>query len=258
MKHLLNTIYVTTQGAFLNREGETVVVRVEQETKLQVPVASLEGIVCICGVGFTPQLMELCAEKGVSISFLTEQGNFMARITGPVSGNILLRKEQYRRADNPAGSAALARSFVLGKVSNCRAVLLRSARDSGDAGNTEALTKCSDYLWNILSQLKREENMESIRGKEGEAGHAYFFVFDRLIVAQKEGFSFRERTRRSTMSTRSFLLSIPCLRTIARARASLSGSIRRRDIYMPTVQAGRAWRWISWRSSGRSSLTVLC
>jgi CRISPR-associated protein Cas1 len=207
MKHLLNTLYVTTQGAWLNREGETVVVRVEQETKIQVPVAALEGVVCIGGAGFSPPLMELCAERGVSVSFLTEQGRFLARVNGPVSGNILLRKEQYRQADDPVKAANLARSFVIGKIANCRTVLLRAARDSGNPEDVEAFTKCADYLWRIVERLRDESDLETVRGKEGEAGHAYFSVFDRLIVAQKEGFFFKERSRRPPLDNSNALLS---------------------------------------------------
>jgi CRISP-associated protein Cas1 len=207
MKHLLNTLFVTTPGAWLCKEGETVMVRVEEETKLQVPAAVLEGIVCIGGVGFSAPLMELCSEKGVCISFLSESGQFMARVDGPVSGNILLRKEQYRRAEAPIKSAALAKAFVLGKVANCRSVLLRAARESEGENSTE-LTKCADYLWNILEKLRREEaDLETVRGKEGEAGHAYFTVFDRLIVAQKNGFFFKGRSRRPPLDSVNALLS---------------------------------------------------
>jgi CRISPR-associated protein Cas1 len=207
MKHLLNTLFITTPGAWLNREGETIVVRVEQETKLQLPAVALEGIVCIGGAGFTPPLMELCAEKGISVSFLTEQGRFLARVQGPVSGNILLRKEQYRRAEDPVKTIALAKSFILGKVANCRAVLLRAGRETASEENSAAFAKCSDYLWRIIEQVRQADDLEMVRGKEGEAGHAYFSVFDRLIVAQKEGFVFKERSRRPPLDPVNALLS---------------------------------------------------
>jgi CRISPR-associated protein Cas1 len=207
MKHLLNTLYVTTPGAYLCREGETVIVRVEQETKIQVPFSALEGIVCIGGAGFTPPLMEGCAEKGVSISFLTEQGRFMSRVSGPVSGNILLRKEQYRRTDDPFKRMEIARAFVLGKIANCRTVVLRAARDNTNSDDAEAFRKCADYLQNVIDQTSRTSDIDSIRGKEGEAGYAYFSVFDRLIVAQKNGFFFRERSRRPPLDNVNALLS---------------------------------------------------
>lgn len=207
MKHLLNTLFITTQGAWLSREGETIVVRVEQETKLQMPAVALEGIVCIGGAGFTPPLMELCAEKGIGVSFLTEQGRFLGRVQGPVTGNILLRKEQYRRAEDPVKTAALAKSFVLGKVANCRAVLLRAGRETASEENCSAFAKCADYLCRIIEQVRQADDLEMIRGKEGEAGHAYFSVFDRLIVAQKDGFVFRERSRRPPLDPVNALLS---------------------------------------------------
>ena len=147
MKHLLNTLFVTTPGAYLSKEGETVVVRVEHETKLQVPTVALEGIVCLGGVGFSPPLMELCADNGVTISFLTEQGRFLARVNGPVSGNILLRKEQYRRADDAEKTTALAQGFVLGKLANCRAVLLRAVRDGAEIEAGNALNTSNFTVW---------------------------------------------------------------------------------------------------------------
>jgi CRISP-associated protein Cas1 len=208
MRHLLNTLFVTTPGAYLCREGETVLVRFEEQTKLQVPAAVLEGIVCIGGVGFSAPLMELCADKNVCISFLRESGQFMARINGPASGNILLRKEQYRKADNLLETAQLAKVFVLGKIANCRGIIQRAARETSDVENSLALTKCSGCLSDIIEKLRREEpEIESIRGKEGEAGHAYFSVFDRLIVAQKDGFRFNGRSRRPPLDNINALLS---------------------------------------------------
>jgi CRISPR-associated protein Cas1 len=207
MRHLLNTLFVTTPGAYLSKEGETVVVRVEHETKLQVPTVALEGIVCLGGVGFSPPLMELCADSGVTISFLTESGRFLARVNGPVSGNILLRKEQYRRSDDAEKTTVLAQTFVLGKLANCRAVLLRAVRDGADAEAGNALTQCADYLKNIIGQVRRETDVESVRGKEGQAGHAYFSAFDKLIVSQKDGFAFKERSRRPPLDNVNALLS---------------------------------------------------
>jgi CRISP-associated protein Cas1 len=100
MKKLLNTLFVTTQGSYLSKEGETVVVKVEKEVKVRIPIHTLSGIVCFGNVSMSPFLMGFCAEKDVSVSFLTEYGRFLARIKGPVSGNVLVRREQYRRADN--------------------------------------------------------------------------------------------------------------------------------------------------------------
>ena len=128
MKQLLNTLYVTTQGAYLNKDGETVVVNVEREARLRVPIHTLGSVVCFGQVSCSPPLMGLCAENGVSLAFFSESGRFLARVQGPVSGNVLLRREQYRRADNQEHSAVIARSVVIAKIANSRTVDPKSRR----------------------------------------------------------------------------------------------------------------------------------
>lgn len=207
MKHLLNTLFVTTQGSYLCKEGDTVLVRVEQETKLQIPIHTLGGIICFGQVSCSPFLMELCGKNNVNLSFLSENGKFLARVQGPVSGNVLLRREQYHRADDTVASAGIARAIVLAKVANCRTVLLRAARERDEGAETEALKKTADYLSVLLDQIKPAQDLEFIRGKEGEAARVYFGVFDYLIVAQKEEFYFHERSRRPPLDNVNALLS---------------------------------------------------
>lgn len=80
MKKLLNTLFVTTQGAYLSKEGETVMVKVDGEVAMRLPVHTLGGIVCFGQVSCSPYLMGFCAENGVAISFLTEHGDFLAKV----------------------------------------------------------------------------------------------------------------------------------------------------------------------------------
>lgn len=207
MRHLLNTLYVTTQGAYLAREGETVDVRVEHETKLRVPIHTLGSIVCFGVIAASPPLMELCAERGVLLAFLTEHGRFMARVQGPVHGNVLLRREQYRRADGEASSAALAARMVLGKVANCRRVLLRAVSDHPGAAGATDLIEAAARLERQQQLLRQDQPLDTVRGLEGEAARHYFAVFDHLVTAQKEDFFFRERTRRPPLDNLNALLS---------------------------------------------------
>jgi CRISP-associated protein Cas1 len=207
MKKLLNTLYVTIQGAYLAREGETVRVRVEKETRLQVPIHTLSGIVCFGQVSCSPFLLGLCAERGVGVSFLTEKGRFLARVQGPVSGNVLLRREQYRWADDEARSAAVARAVLIGKIANSRTVLRRALRDHSDKPGTERLEKAGRKLRFSLDQLQRSHSLDALRGIEGDAAGAYFAVFDNLITAQKEDFRFNERSRRPPLDNVNCLLS---------------------------------------------------
>lgn len=206
MRHLLNTVFVTTQGAYLSREGETVLVSSDGEKKLQLPVHTLGGIVCFGRVSCSPPLMGLCAERQVCISFLTENGKFLARVQGPASGNVLLRREQFRRADDERHSASLAQSFVLGKVANSRIVLQRGRRDHpGDGGDAIASALLS--LSRVLAELQEPQELALVRGREGEAARIYFGVFGHLVTAQKESFFFHERSRRPPLDNVNALLS---------------------------------------------------
>ena len=207
MKRLLNTLYVTTDGAYLAREGETVVVRVEKETRLRVPLHGLCGIVCFGRVSCSPALMGACAERDVAISFLSMHGRFWARVQGPVSGNVLLRREQYRRADASEEVGEIARAIVIAKVANSRTVLLRALRDHQQAAGAQETQEAADRLGRTLRALARSAPLDTVRGYEGEAAQAYFGVFDNLILAQKEEFFFAKRSRRPPLDKMNALLS---------------------------------------------------
>lgn len=207
MKRLLNTLYVTTQGAYLARENETVVLRVEQETRLRVPLHTLCSIVCFGRVSASPALMHLCGERQVALSFLSEHGRFLGRVEGPLSGNVLLRRQQYRWADDLDRSADIARAFVIAKVANCRTVLLRALRDHATVARDEAVAEAAARLARILQTLSTPLPLQEVRGCEGEAAHTYFSVFDALIVQQKQDFFFTQRTRRPPLDPLNALLS---------------------------------------------------
>jgi len=208
MKKHLNTLFVTTQGAYLSKDGECVLVRIDQSDKARIPIHTLGGIVCFGNVTVSPYLLGHCAENGVAVSFLTESGRFLARVQGPVSGNVLLRREQYRWADDPERSAHVARSVLMGKLVNSRNVLLRAVRDHGEDGRGSCLRTAALRLADCLRRLARPNlGLEEIRGIEGEAGSVYFCVFDALITSEKEAFRFRGRNRRPPLDPVNCLLS---------------------------------------------------
>ncbi|MEN8613802.1 type I-C CRISPR-associated endonuclease Cas1c [Dehalogenimonas sp. THU2] len=204
MKKLLNTLYVMTSGSYLSRQGETVVVRQDDEIKLQLPIHTLSAIMCFGQVSASAPLLGFCAARKVTVSFFSMSGRFMARMVGPVSGNVLLRKAQYRRADDQAFTADIARSFILAKIANCRTVLLRASRER--IGDT-VLAGAADDLKTHLLNLSEPIALDRIRGKEGDAARTYFSVFDRLITSQKEAFVFHERSRRPPLDNINALLS---------------------------------------------------
>jgi CRISPR-associated protein Cas1 len=152
MRRHLNTLYVTTQGAYLSKDGANVVVAIEGAERARVPIHTLGGVVGFGRVTLSPPLLGFCAEEGVAVTFLSEQGKFLARIEGPVSGNVLLRREQYRRTDNPEGCAAIVRSLVIGKALNQRAVIRRALRDHGERMEAPAWASLSPWTSGLATR----------------------------------------------------------------------------------------------------------
>jgi len=203
MKHLLNTLYISTQESYLAKEGECVAVKHEGQVKGRIPIHTLGGLVLFGQVSCSPFLLGHCAENGVAVSWLTQNGRFMASMHGPVSGNVLLRREQYRKADDPAFSAALARAFTIGKIYNCRTILRRAAREKADT----RLDTAADGLSRCLERLKKDLPLDVARGIEGEAANIYFGVFDTLISNPDPAFAFQGRNRRPPLDVVNCLLS---------------------------------------------------
>ena len=208
MKTLLNTLYVSTEGAWLRLEGETLVVMIEKEKRLQVPLHHLGGIVCIGRVNLSSALMARCMEDGRSIVWLNGQGHFLARVEGPISGNILLRQAQFRATEEPARTLELARAFIAGKLRNSRQVLLRSARDSKSDEDAVALHNAADSIAINLRNLAHSYNLDSVRGLEGDAAKVYFGQMVRMVRPNlRDDFPFDQRTRRPPRDPLNALIS---------------------------------------------------
>lgn len=207
MKKLLNTLYVTSQGTYLSKDGECVVVRTEDGHKRRFPVHVLDGIVCFGNVLCSPFLLGHCGEAGLAVSFLSERGRFLAGVRGPQSGNVLLRRAQYRLADDPAEGARLARAVIAGKVANSRAVLRRCLRDHSDRVDGAAIGQAVTVLDDCAARLRMPVDMDEARGMEGRAAAAYFDVFGHLILADDPSFAFDGRNRRPPLDAVNCLLS---------------------------------------------------
>lgn len=221
MRKMLNVLYVTNPDAYLSRDGENVVVRVGEEEKFRVPSHNLEGIVCFGHRGASHSLLGMCAEKGICFTFLNEYGRFMARVEGPVSGNVLLRKQQYRLSDDLRQSARIASFFVTGKVANARTILSRALRDHPENVNMERLTKTIDEMTLILFKIQKSESLDEIRGLEGIAANMYFGSFNDMITAQKDSFYMNERTRRPPLDNLNSLLSFAYTLLVHETRSAL-------------------------------------
>lgn len=204
MKRHLNTLFVTTQDTWLAKDGECVELRLDGKPLGKIPLHTLQSIVCFGRVSCSQYLLEHCARLGVSVTWLTENGRFMAAMRGPTTGNVLLRRAQYRLADSPEASARLARFFIIGKVANCRTVLLRQARNAAESGLGEAAEK----LGGILRRLSHPHDLETVRGMEGDAAHGYFGAFPLLVKREyREEMRFAGRSRKPPRDEVNCLLS---------------------------------------------------
>lgn len=210
MKTHLNTLFVTLEGAYLKLDGAAVDVRVEKESKLRVPLHNLDSIVTFgWDTTASAALMAACAQHGVTLSFCTPYGKFLAAATGFTPGNILLRREQYRRADDESQSLPIARNMVAAKVANCRTVLLRALRDHGDksAERAPVLQAACDYMANRLQVIPRAATLNELRGLEGECALTYFRAFPQLLTNQDTRIRMDGRSRRPPLDPVNCLLS---------------------------------------------------
>lgn len=206
-RELLNTLFVMTQGAYVHLEGETAKVEADGKTLLQTPLHHIGSVVTFGNVMVSPQLMHKCAAEGRTITFLSTSGRFLARVVGPVSGNVLLREAQYGAYVDPTRCARIAKAVVAGKIHNMRSVLLRGARESSDEDKKTALGCAAERLAEHLRNLAASQNIDEIRGHEGLASADYFSVFDAMILVQRTDFKFAFRNRRPPRDRMNALLS---------------------------------------------------
>lgn len=207
MRKLLNTLYVSMQGSYLHQDGETVVVEYEKKRVLQVPLHGISGIICFGNVLCSPFILGTCAERNIGISFLSEHGKFLAAVRGPVSGNVLLRRAQYRMADDPIQARLIAVNIVGGKLSNQRIVLARALRDHQDRMDAGALRAAIASIDRSVVRLLSSSDVDEVRGIEGQGTAEYFSVFSQLILDKRQDFPFDTRNRRPPLDPVNALLS---------------------------------------------------
>ncbi|MCK9479480.1 MAG: type I-C CRISPR-associated endonuclease Cas1c [Firmicutes bacterium] len=207
MKKLLNTLYVTTPDRYLSLDGKNVVVTQDNNVVARVPLHNIGEIVTFGYSGASPALMGACAERNISICFLSKNGRFLARVSGETRGNVLLRKQQYRISDCTFQSNSIAKNFLIGKIYNSKWVIERAIRDYPLITDTNKHKEKSTFLSNSLKQLKNIETLEELRGTEGEAASVYFSAFDDLILQQKDEFYFKGRNRRPPTDNVNAMLS---------------------------------------------------
>mgnify|MGYP001097894515 CR=1 FL=1 len=207
MRKLLNTLYVTSPDTYLSLDGENIVILKDESEALRIPLHNLEGIVAFGYTGASPALMGACAKLNIALSFMAQNGRFLARVVGEVRGNVTLRKAQYRLSDNTEESSKITRNFIVGKIFNARWLIERATRDYAARLDVEKLKGVSKSLVNSMNSVEQCNDLEQLRGFEGEAATQYFGVLDDLILQQKEHFYFHCRNKRPPLDNVNAMLS---------------------------------------------------
>jgi len=207
MRKLLNTVYVTSPDSYLSLDGENIVILKANIEAARLPLHNLESIIAFGYTGASPALMGACAKHNIALSFMTQSGKFLSRIVGEVRGNVTLRKTQYRLSESNEESTKIAKNFIFGKIFNGRWVIERATRDYAERLDTDKLKRVSQAMANSLNMVFNSEDLDQLRGFEGEAASQYFSVFDDLILQQKEDFFFHGRNKRPPLDNVNAMLS---------------------------------------------------
>ncbi|MGH3697693.1 MAG: CRISPR-associated endonuclease Cas1 [Pseudonocardiaceae bacterium] len=135
------------------------------------------------------------------VTWVTRNGRFLGRVSGPQTGNPLLRLAQFRAYEHPERRIGIARAIVAGKLHNYRQLLLRCARDTtGD--RRSRLRDIADRHASALTDLGEAEVLPEVLGIEGRAARDYFQGLELLAPTAMAG-----RTRRPPLDPVNCLLS---------------------------------------------------
>ena len=207
MRKLLNTLYVTDETVYLSLDGENVVCLKDKAEVFRLPLANIEGIVCFSYLGCSPALMGKCADNGIAMSFMSPSGKFLARVTGAVKGNVYLRKQQLETFEDAGKALSLIRNTLAAKLENTKFVLRRTVRDYPETDADGKIGECIEKLDVSIGELFEQTDVDVLRGIEGSCAKSYFYVFDRLILAQKDDFKFFERNKKPPLDRVNAVLS---------------------------------------------------
>lgn len=207
MKKLLNSLYITQPDVYLSLDGENIVILKEDEKIGRIPLHNLESIVSFGYTGASPRLMGYCADRNISLVFLTINGRFLARVIGKSKGNVVLRKKQYAISEDVTQSAKIARNFLVGKLYNNKWILERVTREHPLRVNVGEFKEVSNYLSDIIMDIRDCTDLDRLRGLEGQAAISYNKVFNQMILQQKDDFFFHSRNRRPPLDNVNAMLS---------------------------------------------------
>ena len=241
MKKLLNTLYVLTPESYLYCRNENICIKCGDEEKLSVPALTIDSIVCFGKMTVSTPLLEFCGEHDISVTFLSENGNFMGRFYGPVSGNVLLRKRQYESIADPIFCREIVRTIVLAKLRNSKLVMTRAARVCKTEGGKSELLTGIEQLSGLANKLIDAYDIDSMRGIEGAAATVYFARFDIMLADNPGGFRFETRSRRPPRNEVNAALSFTYMLLTRETQSAMETvGIDPAAGYLHTLRPGRA------------------
>ena len=200
MRKLKNSIFITTQGTYLHKRNDTLIIEKDQKILVQLPIFSISNIFCFGNVLLSPFLLGFCGENDVNVSFFTNYGRYLGRFVGIQKGNILLRRRQFQY-DN---SLSIAKNIVAAKIQSQKRVLQRFIRNHGEE---HSVSDKITYISLQISKLAFAKSLDEVRGIEGECASLYFSVFS-LLIQSNTGFSFFKRSKRPPLDEVNVLLSL--------------------------------------------------
>lgn len=207
MRKLLNSLYITSPNSYLSLDGENIVVLLEEDEKFRMPFVNIEHIICFGYMGASPALMGKCADNNISLSFLKPNGEFLARIVGKTKGNVLLRKEQYRKSDNEKFCLDFAKNIMSAKLFNSRTTLQRTIRDHSEKVNCVEFKNTISFLADSIEKVYEFSDFDQLRGFEGINARRYFSIFSEMIICQKDDFQMSLRSKRPPLDYLNCMLS---------------------------------------------------
>lgn len=207
MRKLLNTLYITKETGYLSLDGENLVLSVEGKEAARLPFTNIESVVCMNYLGCSPALMGKCAEEQVGLCFVSPYGRFLARVTGPIKGNVLLRRDQLKLFESDELKLPVIRAILIAKIKNTKNLILRSRRDNPEIDSDGYITHILSVLQNNMEEIRFENNTDALRGIEGQSAKAYFSTFNRLIIKQKDTFEMIDRSKRPPLDRVNAILS---------------------------------------------------
>jgi CRISP-associated protein Cas1 len=198
----MGTIYVTQDDSFISKIDERLNVKFDKKIILDVPLIKVDGLVVMGRSSISPAAIAELIDKKIPLTFLTNNGKYIARLEPEMSKNIFVRNAQWKAAGESAQAVHVTQGFVRGKLKNYRQTLQQSQRRYSELDLSAGIAQ----LTNAIASLEKVDSINSIRGLEGAGSAAYFGCFNQLI--RVESFSFTTRNRRPPVDPVNSLLSL--------------------------------------------------